>query len=107
VEAGVVATVVVPRAVLHLASRADGASESSQVGVYFDSGFIVVNMTLSSQIYEDVEAPLAVVLISSQPPVRAPSEPADAANNKSQPQATRGAMDLAVEAQAPLAMVEV
>jgi hypothetical protein len=107
VEAGAVATVVVPRAVHHLASRADGASESSQAGVHSDSGFIVVNMTLSSQIYQDVEAPLAVVLLSSQPPVRAPSEPAAAADTKTDPQATRGAMDLAAEAHAPLAMVEV
>jgi len=111
VEAGVVATGIVPRAVRHLASRAAGASESSQAGVHSDSGFIAVNMTLSSQIRiwedEDVEAPLAVVLLSSQPPVRAPSEPEAAADTKTDPQGTRGAMDLAAEAHAPLAMVKV
>ena len=111
VEAGVVATGIVPRAVRHLASRAAGASESSQAGVHSDSGFIAVDMTLSSQIriWEDehVEAPLAVVLLSSQPPVRAPSEPEAAADTKTDPQGTRGAMDLAAEAHAPLAMVKV
>jgi hypothetical protein len=111
VEAGVVATGIVPRAVRYLASRAAGASESSEAGVHSDSGFIAVNMTLSSQIRiwedEDVEAPLAVVLLSSQPPVRAPSEPETAADTKTDPQATRGAMDLAADAHAPLAMVEV
>ena len=112
VEAGVVATGIVPRAVRHLASRAAGASESSQAGVHSDSGFIAVNMTLSSHIRilgedEDVEAPLAVVLLSSQPPVRAPSEPEAAADTKTEPQRTRGAMDLAAEAHAPLAMVKV
>jgi len=112
VEAGVVATGIVPRAVRHLASRAAGVSESSQAGMHSDSGFIAVNMTLSSHIRiwgedEDVEAPLAVVLLSSQPPVRAPSEPEAAADTKTEPQRTRGAMDLAAEAHAPLAMVKV
>jgi hypothetical protein len=78
VETGVVARGIVPRAVRHLASRAVGASESSQAGVHSDSGFIAVNMTLSSQIWiwedEYVEAPLAEVMLSSQPLVRAPSE---------------------------------
>jgi len=112
VEAGVVATGIVLRAVRHLASRAAGVSESSQAGMHSDSGFIAVNMTLSSHIRiwgedEDVEAPLAVVLLSSQPPVRAPSEPEAAADTKTEPQRTRGAMDLAAEAHAPLAMVKV
>jgi hypothetical protein len=111
VEAGVVATGIVPRAVRHLASRAAGASESSQSGAHSDTAFIAVNMTLSSKIRiwedEDVEAPLALVLLSSQHPVRAPSEPEAAADTKTDPQATRGAMDLAVETHAPLAMVEV
>ena len=90
VEAGVVATGIVPRAVRHLASRAAGVSESSQAGVHSDSGFIAVNMTLSSHIRiwgedEDVKAPLAMVLLSSQPPVRAPSEPEAAATPKPNP----------------------
>jgi hypothetical protein len=79
--------------------------------VHSGNGFIAVNITLSSQIqiWEDknVEAPLAVVMLLSHHPVRAPSEPEAATDTKNDPQATRGAMDLEAGTHAPLAMVEV